>query len=329
MRICLLSDYNGVDDEGLRKIGHNFHQELRKRHDILHMKIRTLSRRDLWKDIRDFEPDILHFIPGPTIKCFAFVKLLSLYLPNCRTVMSAARPSISPILKWLVPLLKPNVLLTQSTESETMFAKLGCQVRFLPSGVDTKKFMPNNGMSKQELRKKYGLKSDNPTLLHVGSLTRRRNVALLGRIRKHMNVQVLTVSTSSIPVESSVERFLREADCHVVKRYIENMSEVYCAADCYIFPVMQPCGSIEMPLTVLEAMSCNIPVVSTRFGALPRLLRENGGFLYADSIDAFVKKVGTVLEKRPKVRNREKVIPYRWDNVARGLERIYNEALTT
>jgi len=327
MRICLLSDYAGVCDEGLRNIAYNFYQELSKRHEVLHVQVRKLSSRRLLGNIKGFKPDILHFIPGPTIKSFMIVRLLSVYMPKAKTVMSAARPLISPVSTWLIPLLKPSIVLTQSMESEAMFSRLGCRVHFMPSGVDVEKFKPNDGMSRQDLRRKYGFKGEKPLLLHVGSLTKRRNVALLSRIRREMNVDVLIVSTSSTPAELDVERFLRETGCHIIKKYVRSMGEIYSMVNCYVFPVMQPSGSIEIPLTVLEAMACNIPVVTTRFGALPRLFKEDEGFLYADNIIAFIKQLKRILEKRSKVRNREKVTPYTWENVTRSLEHVYNEVL--
>ena len=41
-----------------------------------------------------------------------------------------------------------------------------------------------------------------------------------------------------------------------------------------MFSTVDPKACIETPLSVLEALSCNIPVITTKFGSLPFYLKK-------------------------------------------------------
>ena len=82
---------------------------------------------------------------------------------------------------------------------------------------------------------------------------------------------------------------------------------------------------IEMPLSVLEAMSCNLPVISTKFGALPRIFEEGDGLIFVDSEEDIIGAVKKVKNTDVNIETREKVLPYAWGNVVRWLEGIYEE----
>jgi dTMP kinase len=69
---------------------------------------------------------------------------------------------------------------------------------------------------------------------------------------------------------------------HVIRRYLPDIERAYAEADVYVFPVTDQLGSIEVPLSVLEARASGVPVVCTRFGALPELFPPAGEMVYAD-----------------------------------------------
>jgi glycosyltransferase involved in cell wall biosynthesis len=68
-----------------------------------------------------------------------------------------------------------------------------------------------------------------------------------------------------------------------------------------------------MPLSVLEAMACNLPVVTTRFGGLADCFADGDGFRFVDSA---ARIAGSVESVRDEVsRTREKAAPYTWSGV--------------
>lgn len=327
MRICMLSDYTGIRDEGLRNIAFYLSRELAKHHSILRLPIRELFLRKTWRKIREFNPRIIHFVPGPTLKSFVIVRVLKTFCPQAKTVMSATIPALSNFSKRFVPMLKPDLLLTQSNKSEKMFIHLGCRVHFLPNGVDISKFRPVDDRTKRTLRRKYGLDENRPLLLHVGSITKKRNILILNEMRRRNSIQILVVGSLSIPAEQEAQLSLVKGGCCVIREYIEKIEEVYSMADCYIFPTIDEIASVELPLSVMEAMACNLPIITTRFGALPRLFEEGDGLFYAKSLADFNRLLHKILEENVEVRTREKVMPYSWERVGEKLRQLYEEVL--
>jgi glycosyltransferase involved in cell wall biosynthesis len=72
-------------------------------------------------------------------------------------------------------------------------------------------------------------------------------------------------------------------------------------------------------------MSCNLPVVSTRFGALPRIFDDGDGLFFADGRQDLVEAVGRVRAGSVQSRTRAKVLPYSWAHVVERLAAAYGE----
>jgi glycosyltransferase involved in cell wall biosynthesis len=77
----------------------------------------------------------------------------------------------------------------------------------------------------------------------------------------------------------------------------------------------------------MEAMACNLPVITTKFGGLPRIFEEDGGILYAEKQDDFYHLLKRVLNEDLTVETRKKVLPYSWERVSQELEKIYYELI--
>ena len=70
--------------------------------------------------------------------------------------------------------------------------------------------------------------------------------------------------------------------------------------------------------------SCNLPVISTKFGALPRAFAEGNGLIFVESEDDLLRELQNVRDGL-EPRTRDKVLPYDWDSVIGSLEGIYRE----
>lgn len=321
-----MSDYSGMRDEGMRNWAFNLGAELSRRHTLLHLKVWDAMRPGFWQGIRRFHPDVVHFIPGPTIKSFLMVRLLKLSCPWSVTVMSATHPALSRLSARLVPLLRPDLILTQTNASQAMFSRLGIKTRHLPGGVDSGRFIPASAERKQGLRTLLGVDRDVFVVLHLGPVKQGRNVLLLSKV-KGPGIQPLLVGNLSVPMERRVHQQLVDAGCLVWRKYFPNAEDLYALADCYLFPTEDRLNCIEMPLSVLEAMSCNLPVVSTRYGALPEVFPAGQGLFYYDEPDAVSGILQELRSGAGDVRTRGKVLPLSWEKVASKLEAYYQEVL--
>ena len=121
-------------------------------------------------------------------------------------------------------------------------------------------------------------------------------------------------------------QLLEGAGCIVLRDFVQDLPGLYSAANVYAFPVTDWTGAIDMPLTVLEAMACNRPVISTRFKALPRFLPPGDGLYYFDSVDE-AKVILDHITGCTDVATRQTVAPLTWVNIIDRLDGVYTACL--
>jgi glycosyltransferase involved in cell wall biosynthesis len=330
MKICLLGEYSGDLDEGMRKVSFHFAEELSKEHQVLTLDLRGTFTKTFWKDIKNLNPEIIHYIHGPSIKSFILLKIISLNCRDAKTIMSAMHPCLTLLSEQFISLFKPELMLTQSFGSENIFKKCGCKTKFLPCGVDTAKFTPFTARDKEDLREKYGIDKEKFVILHAGSIKEGRNVPLMEKLQEGNN-QVIIVGAVSTGIDKNLAHKLEQSGCLVLTRYFENIEEIYALSDCYLFPTLagNKSNSIEMPLSVLEAMSCNLPVITTEFGALPRVFEEGDGLFFVKNKDNIINSLNKIKDETMELKTREKVLPFSWEAVSKKLENIYESLLTS
>lgn len=280
----------------------------------LHILTPSLGMR-----IRRFRPEFLLYIPTSSFTIPSLLRgiLLSRWFREAPFGWIGLQQTGMPHWLHKISNLFHPILLVPS-EKMIPQGYRGNGIQKIAGGVDPERFFPVTPKEKGNLRKKYGLKLESFILLHVGHLNSERNLNLLERIQKKGIGQVLFIGSSSTERDGGVTKGLKASGVHMIIDYIENIEEVYRLSDCYLFPVNSANASIEIPLSVLEAMATNLPVVTTRFGGLPDLFQEGGGFFYAGDEGEFVKKIG---ESRNihSIKTREMVLPYSWKNVAKTI----------
>ncbi|MBL7124590.1 MAG: glycosyltransferase family 4 protein [Dehalococcoidales bacterium] len=328
MKVCLVGEYSGSRDEGMKNTASYLIRELSKHLEVLPLDVKSVFRKTFWKQLRSFKPQIIHYVPGPSLISFILAKVLSLYSSNAKVVMSAVHPSLSSVTRRFVSLLKPDLILTQSYDTEEMFNNLGLKTEFLPSGVDVERFIPVSTEARNSLRDKYGLSREDFIVLHVGSIAGNRNLQVLPELQK-MGNRVIIVGSTSTKMNRQVYQMLKQGGCWVWTDYFENLEEVYALSDCYVFPTTDRIGCIELPLSILEAMSCNLPVISTRFGAVPRVFEEGDGLFFIREETDFHPIIDSIKNGTMEIRTREKVLPYSWEKIASKLGEVYEQLLTS
>lgn len=139
------------------------------------------------------------------------------------------------------------------------------------------------------------------------------------------DTEVLIVGSTTIKKEMKAYNELKKLGFKIIDEYIHNIEEIYGLADCYVFPTFSENYCVEMPLSVMEAMSCNLPVITTRFRALPRIFEEGDGLFFVDNEDEIFEKIEELKSNdKLKVETRKKVLKYSWTNVVNQLTAIYS-----
>lgn len=245
--------------------------------------------------------------------------LLSLFARWRLRVLIVMRAPINRLSGMLLRLSGAEVLCLSAESREAFAAVIGQRATQVKTGVDTRRFVPVSPEEKLALRQRYGLPQDKPIVLHVGHMKEGRNIRQLMKVDDRFHV-VLVVSTLTAEFEDAELRHTlqQKENLTVIDRYIPRIEEIYQAADVYLFPVEKPRHCIDVPLSALEAASCGLPVVSTPYGEMKRLLGCSG-FYQLDDFDA--KNINDLLETaiRRGEHGREHVLPYDWQHAVTEL----------
>ena len=319
MRVCLLGEQGERHDEGMKNMSMRLRRHLDGYVDNVRLvDLREVTSSGFWKELRSFDADVVHLIPGPTPQGLAFLSVLGGW-KSAKTVATTTQPRGTDVFPKLPSALRPDMLMAQSASLRDQFDSAGYRTSFLPSGVDLEKFSTVPSETKRELREKLELPVDRRLFLHVGHFKEGRNVMDLTALQEFG--EVIVIGSPSTGPEQTIVDQLRSKGCHVVTRYVDAIEEYYQASDVYAFPVRSESHSIQVPLSVFEAMACGCPVVATPFGGLGDCFDQGNGFRFVDRIDGVSESDLTFDDPEP----REKVRAYSWDQIAKQTSQIYRQ----
>lgn len=328
MRICVLSErLRRPFDEGIKNVAVGLIRALAVDHDVLALTCgglddaelgirnvdanRLFFNAELWSAVRRFAPQAVVYVPTACGTVFSFLRarVLRFYGRGSWTALVTLQPR--PYTAWgkrLVGGLAPDLVLAQSKRTVDLLSSLGCRTALLPAAVDTRRFRPASPDERAALRGKYGIPVGATVVVHVGHLKGKRSLACLASLRSAGDYYPLVVGSTSTTQEVSLKQALRGQGVAVIDTYVTEIEDIYRLSDVYVFLAKEDTAAIEVPLSVLEAMACNLRVVCTRFGGLPDLFGEGDGLYYLDErsqlLDAIVTAVSAPCATREMVGSR-------------------------
>lgn len=304
MNICYVGHYQGSRDEGVRLMAKEIFKLFNESsHNVIAVDIHGWVKA--LRAINKFNPTVIHFVLNPTIPGLLIVRIFSSLFRNSKIIVSCIQPAIRD--HWLLKSQNIDLALVQDDPTQLLLSKNSIKTRFFYNFIDMKKFSPVLKEKKIALRMKYGIPQDAFLLLHLGSLTQGRSISQLAEIKELVNCDVLIIGRENEPIDSKIYNRLVESGCLVWISHFDNINDIYNMVDCYVFPTWDADACISTPLSVLEAMACNIPIISRRFGALPSIFNEGNGFYYYDSIDDATVILDKIMSATEKVATRTMV----------------------
>lgn len=308
-------------DEGVKKTAFMIAGELQNKHTTkllryLHSlptllnNLIFIARIILQKFI--FKPEICIYMPQASLTFSSYIKIaiLNLFYRNRLVIIGTQRRSLS---NWQSSFIKrlsfPHIFVMSSTMVNDL-AKLNIKSQTLDIGIDLNKYKPADNISNFYV--KYNLPDDKKILLHVGHIRESRNIKWLIDVQKELdNVQVVIVGSTSTASEDELYKELIGSKVIVIRDYLPDVSELYQLADYYCFPVIINTAAMEVPLSVLESMATNTPVLTTRFGRLPELFPEE------DNYYCYIEKASDIISQikagfGSEGNNREKMKDFTW-----------------
>ena len=322
IRVAIICDTSGNDDEGMKKVARKLASAIDAH---AHYRVSTISVLDSVRRCSEF--DIFHFIGGPSYKTILAAYICKLVNRKSKTYLTFTNPFLSNLSIRILSWLQPTLCLVTSSSWFSTLHNLGVRARmFNVSGVDITKFSPVAESHKVGLRVKLNLPLDKLVVLHVGHLKQDRNLRVLLGVQEDPDFQVVVVGSTTTKQSADEIRPLLNAGCLVVQDYVPLIEEYYQAADCYIFPTVDPRAAIQIPLSILEALAVGIPVFSTNFGGLEDTVGNCGGAIhYVENgqLGDLGRIVKRALDKH--IHMPQELEGFDWNRVALALVDLYEE----
>ncbi len=219
-------------------------------------------------------------------------------------------------------------LATVSQDLKRELESLGvdaARIRVLRNGVDLSVFRP---VDRESARRRLSLQE--PTILSVGNL-----IPLKGHDITIRSLPTLPETTLLIVGEGPENAALKllAQDLHVTDRVRflgaiphEHMREIYGAADVLVLAS----ESEGLPCVLLESMACGTPVVASRVGGIPEVIRSSAaGVLLADRKPQTIADSVKALFQNPPTRaeTRTYAEKFDWSQTTQGQLDLFRDIL--
>lgn len=187
------------------------------------------------------------------------------------------------------------------------------KVKILYNCVDTEKFYPCiANKDKNNIKVAYGFQPTDKVIVFVGRLSKEKGIdkllAAVGRVEIE-DIKVLIVGSFSHGANTydNYQRYLHRlaedlGDKIRFTGYVpqSQIPNIYRCADIAVLPSVwdEPAG-----LTMVEAMACGIPVITTCVGGIPEYVGENGVLLERNGqlVENIAKNIQEILSNPSKV----------------------------
>jgi glycosyltransferase involved in cell wall biosynthesis len=199
-----------------------------------------------------------------------------------------------------------------SEEMATEYAASGvpsARLHRIPNGVDVERFQPADPEEKLDLRRRLGF-PNGKVVLFTGRLVSHKGLPELLRAWERLHLEGVTATLYLVgeggadmhACETELREFVRERQLESSVRFtgpVTNVVDYLGAADAFVFPSRDD----GLPLSLVEAMSCALPVVSTLVGGMRDFLVDgrNGYVVPMGDEDALVNVLRRVIAGGPEV----------------------------
>jgi glycosyltransferase involved in cell wall biosynthesis len=185
-------------------------------------------------------------------------------------------------------LRKADLFVSVSSEITTELTTNGvnsAKIRYIPNPVDVKRFTPANSYQRAIVRSRLGLLQEDKIFIFTGRLVAYKGLPLLVSVwkeiqKRHMHVKLLLVGCGGNDMhncEGALREYVESNSLHdsiYLTGAVSNVEEYLQASDVFVFPTENEAFGISL----IEAMACGLPVISTPVGGVKDIIthRQNG-----------------------------------------------------
>lgn len=315
MVIHVIGTVNGQVNEGMRNVATHLAREFEKEHRVVYSGLREIPRIAC----RSSRADVTMIFARASRRVYSLGWLVSRLCPNTWIVL-VQKPEEGFLEKNRRRPLGCHYLSIAEGDMDQLETLPGRQKRVFSVGIDPGKFCPVSKERQRRLKEKYGLDPDRPLVLHVGHCSKGRGLEDFARIHTAQRMVV----ASGMFEDPKVMEILRQAGVKIYKGYLEHVEEVYQMADAYLFPTRSGDYVISVPLSVMEALSCGVPVMGYRsFENLGEIPGAAGAVELMEDAADLDKVLAGVIGRKGEVSLLEKAVT--WQEAARSVLKMVQE----
>lgn len=244
---------NGLENEGMRNFATHISKELSKTNQVREVGLRqvfAVACASLWAD------SVL-ICARASGKTFTLTKLICLLNKNT-SFLFVQRADETFVKRYNDSGISVRPFCVSYDDVSGL--KNAKEAELVEAGIDVKKFSPVCPAKANELKARYGLEEELPTVVHVGHCSEGRGLEDFLALPKGQYNRL--VYASGMFENEGVRNTLESDGVKVVSEFNPSIQEVYQLADVYLFPTQSTEFVISVPLSVMEALSCGTPVVA-------------------------------------------------------------------
>ncbi len=315
MNIHVIGTVNGEVNEGMRNIATHISHAFEKEHTVIYSGLRQLP-----KIIFDSKKaDITFIFAWADKRIYEFIRAVSALCPNVWVAL-VQKPSDEFLGLTREKPLDCSYLYIFEDDVKGLTVAEGRMLRRFSVGINTDKFLPPADVDTGELKEKYGFDPEKPLVLHVGHCSGGRGLEDFLSIK---SAQRLIIASGMFEDEALVKA-LEDDGVIIMSGYLENVEEIFQMSDAYLFPTRSTDNVISIPLSVMEALACGVPVIGYRsFDNLSGISCNDGAVTFIDSPEEIDGVLPAVVAKK----SRESMLKDTgsWDDTASEILRIVSE----
>lgn len=256
-------------------------------------------------------------------------------VPSVHSVYSPIQPTVSynsvmtfsnkRLSKFCLSQVSKVVAVTSNVQESLRMAGISDRkLALIAPCIDTCMYNPNT--SGIEIRRQFNIKSNETLLLYVGNLTKIKGIQVLIEafkiiVKRFPDTKLLiALNMPLIKYESEASDGLYYTENgfeikEMIKFYglnkkiitlgiMNNMPQIVAASDIFIVPFLNTVGVADYPISMLEAMASGKPVVATKIGGIPEIVKHGkyGMLVEPNNVNELVDGIAFMLDNKEKVK---------------------------
>ena len=252
MKVHVIGTVNGQFDEGMRNVATHLSNVFEQKHRVFYSGLKSIP--SIIRNSRTC--DVTMIFARANKQVYWLARMVGL-LSKRVWIVCVQKPDQDFTRLTSRSPLNANYLAIAERDLEQIELKTKYKKVHFNLGIKSLKFHPVDTQTQKALKEKYGIARDKLLVVHVGHCSEGRGLADFTYLT---DTEKLVVASGMFEHADTV-KVLEENGVRIIRGYIENIEEVYQMADVYLFPTRCAEYVISIPLSVMEALSCGLPVI--------------------------------------------------------------------